>query len=312
MSENNALSPQELELIEILIDPVRFAKYHFDWEARWYQKEMLRSKAIRKVSRCGRRIGKTDVLCVHALWYAFTNENAVVLVATPYESQVKLIFKRIREFLAKSEEISSSVVQNTKHPEYIQFGNGSVISGFTAGTRSGAEGGSMRGQRADWIILDETDYLSDGDIYAISSIAIERPDIGIWASSTPTGKRGKFYEYCMDAQKGKLEVKPGKHVGEIWTEFYYPSTVLPSWSEEMAKEWRMNLDEDAWEHEVMANFGQETIGVFNKEFIDRAKRRYAYVESVNYKAVRVIGVDKQQDIPVHIKSGELLETPKAA
>ena len=27
MSENNALSPQELELIEILIDPVRFAKY---------------------------------------------------------------------------------------------------------------------------------------------------------------------------------------------------------------------------------------------------------------------------------------------
>jgi len=58
MSENNALSPQELELIEILIDPVRFAKYHFDWEARWYQKEMLRSKAIRKVSRCGRRIGK--------------------------------------------------------------------------------------------------------------------------------------------------------------------------------------------------------------------------------------------------------------
>jgi replicative DNA helicase len=41
----------------------------------------------------------------------------------------------------------------------------------------------------------------------------------------------------------------------------------------------------------MANFGQETIGVFNKEFIDRAKRRYAYVESVNYKAVRVIGVD---------------------
>jgi replicative DNA helicase len=204
MSENNALSPQELELIEILIDPVRFAKYHFDWEARWYQKEMLRSKAIRKVSRCGRRIGKTDVLCVHALWYAFTNENAVVLVATPYESQVKLIFKRIREFLAKSEEISSSVVQNTKHPEYIQFGNGSVISGFTAGTRSGAEGGSMRGQRADWIILDETDYLSDGDIYAISSIAIERPDFGIWASSRQVLALVLRAEACVDREQTGL------------------------------------------------------------------------------------------------------------
>lgn len=239
---------------------------------------------------------KTDTIAVHMLWYAFTHKNAVCLVAAPYESQVKLIFKRVRELMKNSVEISGSVVQNTKNPEYIELGNGSRIAGFTAGTRSGASGGSMRGQRADWIYLDETDYLTDDDIYTISTIALERPDIGIWASSTPTGKRGKFYQYCMNAQLNSEVVPPGVHKGSTWTAFYYPSTVLPEWNPDMEKEWREELSEEAWDHEVMANFGEETAGVFNKENLDRAKRDYEYAESVDYAAIRVMGVDWDKQI----------------
>jgi hypothetical protein len=285
------LTPQELELLQILSDPVMFAKHHFNWEARWYQKEMLNNQSLRKISRCGRRIGKTDTLCVHMLWYAFTHSKSVCLVAAPYENQVKLIFKRVREFMKESPEILQSVTQNTKHPEYIEFGNGSVIAGFTAGTKSGAAGGSIRGQRANWIYLDETDYLSDDDIYTITAIGLENKSIGIWASSTPSGKRGKFYEWCLDAQHGIQDVPPGTYTGKVWTASYFPSTVLPDWDEEQEKEWRISLTEDAWDHEVMANFGQEAIGVFNKEYLDRAKRDYAYIENPENKAIRVIGVD---------------------
>ncbi|HZK34256.1 MAG TPA: hypothetical protein VFD33_02965 [Bacillota bacterium] len=135
------------------------------------------------------------------------------------------------------------------------------------------------------------DYLSDGDIHAISSIAIERPDIGIWASSTPTGRRGKFYQYCLEGQGGVVEVPPGVYQGEIYTVFYYPSTVLPTWNKNVEREWRLNLSEEAWEHEVMANFGQETVGVFNKEFIDRSKKDYNYIVDASYAATRVMGVD---------------------
>lgn len=97
----------------------------------------------------------TDVICIHAVWYAYTNKNAALLIATPYENQVNLIFSRMREFLKDCPEISGSIVINRRNPNYIEFGNGSRIQGFTAGTKSGAEGGSIRGQKADWIYLDK-------------------------------------------------------------------------------------------------------------------------------------------------------------
>lgn len=297
--QSTRLTPQEIEFARILSDPVEFAKVHFGWEARWYQAEMLRDQSFRKVSRCGRRVGKSDVLCVHIVWYAFTHQKARLLIATPYETQVKLLFRRIREFIKLSPEIQQAVVRDRQNPEYIELGNGTTIQGFTAGTKSGSEGGSLRGQSADWIYLDETDYLSEGDITAITTIAAERPDIGIWASSTPTGKRGSFYNWCMDAQDGALEVEPGIYKGSQWTAFYFPSTCNPNWNEDMEREWRTSLTEEAYQHEIMANFGQETIGVFNKQFIDRAKRPYIYDEKPDYKALRVIGVDwdKYQTTP---------------
>lgn len=75
----------------------------------------------------------TDAICVDMIHKAFTRENARLLVATPYESQVKLIFRRVRELIKKSPEIQASIVRDTKSPEYLEFGNGTTIQGFTAG-----------------------------------------------------------------------------------------------------------------------------------------------------------------------------------
>lgn len=129
------LTQEELEQVKIFSDPVKFAKAHFGWEARWYQREILQGtlKHTRIVSRCGRRIGKTEAMCVHMLWYAFTHEHSSCLVAAPYENQIKLIFRTLRKFLINSPDIQSSVCADRKHPEFIQFNNGSIIQGFTAG-----------------------------------------------------------------------------------------------------------------------------------------------------------------------------------
>jgi hypothetical protein len=212
MSEDLELSYEEQELLEILSDPVKFAQHHFGWEAYPYQAEALRDMYYRKVLRWGRRTGKSDMLAVFVLWYAFTHGEdpddprvrpAVCLVATPYESQVKLIFKRIRELISKSPEIQQSIAVNRKNPEYIEFKNKATIAGFTAGTKSGAGAGNMRGQYADWIIVDEMDYMTDDDVTAIFAIASDKnrpdylPPIGLMISSTPNGRRGKFYEFCF-------------------------------------------------------------------------------------------------------------------
>ena len=259
------LTDKEIEILEVLEDPVKWIEATTGEKPRWYQVEMLHDPSIRKVFRLGRRTGKTWTMCAHMLWYAFTHNDAALVVATPYENQITVIFDQLRKFISRAPEVSACIIENTKNPQYIKFRNGSTIKGFTAGTRSGAAGGSLRGQRADVIYMDELDYMTDADFDTIYAIALEAPSrIQVWCASTPTGRRGTFYNICTNKAAG-------------WREFHFPSTVNPEWDINMETELRaMFSTQVAWDHEVLAEFGDETVGVFKKEFIDRAKMDYEY------------------------------------
>lgn len=153
---------------EILNDPVKWAQIFvtiFDnkqkvltpWCARWYQSEMMRDTSLKKVYRCGRRTGKTETMIVESLHRVHTKKYHRVLIVTPYESQVRLIFMRINEILDESPILKASVKRNTKNPYCIELDNGSAILGFTTGAGSGSGAASVRGQRGDTIIMDECD-----------------------------------------------------------------------------------------------------------------------------------------------------------
>ena len=241
------LTPGELRLLEILQDPAKWAESTLSLRngplrLRWYQKEILsvpmsgKPKSNRIVLRMGRRLGKTVTMATLSIWYAFTHKNAKILMAAPYDSQVGVFFKMVREMIESSPELADSVQRDTKNPQYIEFKNGSTLSGFTSGTKSGAKGDSMRGQAADWLILDEADRFHSDDYDSIAAIALEDPDrIGIIAASTPTGKRDRFYQWCNSPD---------------WIEFHYPSSVSPTWSEDAEREFRNILSEQGYIHEV--------------------------------------------------------------
>lgn len=156
-----AISPVERERIKRLKeDPVYWAQIFLvandaakhkwgPWKARDYQKEMLRDKSTRKVYRCGRRLGKSETMIVDALHKIYTNKMYRVLFVTPYETQVNLIFMRIRELIADSPLLKQEVVKMKNSPYTIELKNGSVILGFTSGASSGSGAASVRGQRAD-------------------------------------------------------------------------------------------------------------------------------------------------------------------
>lgn len=164
-----ALSAVEKEKIRILVnDPVAWAKVFLisnnaitkrygPWAARDYQAEMLRDKALRKVYRCGRRTGKSETMIVEGLHKAFVHKNFRILYVTPYETQVNLLFMRMRELIADSPLLKKEIVKMKNNPYTIEFANGSVIMGFTTGASSGTGAASVRGQRADWIFCDELD-----------------------------------------------------------------------------------------------------------------------------------------------------------
>ena len=196
---------------------------------------------------------KTETMVIDMLWRAFTRRNYRIVVATPYENQVRLIFMRINEILQTSPLISKEIVKNTKNPYIIQFANGSAIIGFTTGN----DAASVRGQKADWLYLDEVDYMDDVCFDAVTTIAAERADIGITMSSTPTGKRSHFYKACVDKKMG-------------FKEHYHPSTHNPNWGPQMEAEFRAQLTEQAYVHEILAEFGTQEAGVFPKNKLDEA------------------------------------------
>ena len=128
--------------------------------------------------------------------------------------------------------------------------------------------------------------MTDKDFEAIYAITLEAPSrIGTMIASTPTGRRGIFYKACNDMpfnledKLKPIETKIGfvynprnydRDISEGWKEFYFPTMVNPEWSPKMERELKGQFSEIAYEHEVLAEFGTETIGVFNKDFVDEA------------------------------------------
>ena len=126
------------------------------------------------------------------------------------------------------------------------------------------------------IYLDESDYLQDADFDSILAVAGERPGIKVFLSSTPTGARKRFWQCCTD---------PKMH----FKEFHYPSMCNPQWGPKMEEEFRAQLSEQGYIHEILAEFGTQETGVFDKDKLDAAMRvdMYAYAPLTYSQQMRV-------------------------
>jgi replicative DNA helicase len=229
---------------------------------RPYQAEMLRCSSKRKIFRIGRQAGKTETLCVMIAYNIFTHENFAVEVIAPYQNQVDLIFGRLSDMIYSNKTLANSVAHNVKAPSYqIELNNESYVIGFTAGTRSGQEGASARGQTANMLVFDESDYLSSKDIDSALAVIINHPDATVWMSSTPTGRREKFYDSCQSRK---------------YREFHYPSSINPNWNKELDDYYKEELTEDGYKHEILADFGEQEEGVYQLKYVEAAQANYSY------------------------------------
>jgi replicative DNA helicase len=255
------MGEDDLAFANFLFNPVLWTRTELSWNARWYQDVMLKCSAFRKVSRIGRRAGKTEAISVNMLHYAYTHENVTVLVIAPYKNQVGLIFDKLDQFLGKSDSLKASIKRNTKNPYRVEFHNGSKILGFTSGTRTGSKSTGIRGQDAHMILIDEADYLSTSDFEVILAIQASRPDVMIWASSTPTGKREMFWRFCTEPELG-------------YKEFHFPSSVSPTWNSQTERIERAQYSDAGYMHEFEAEFGDVAEGVFLRKHIDASLQDY--------------------------------------
>ncbi len=239
------------------------SRYH-----RPYQATMLRCTSKRKAFRIGRQAGKSETLCISILYNLFTKPNKSedqgfkVILITPYQTQIELVFTRLLELINTNRELENSIKRTVKAPQYaIELYNGSIIRGFTAGSKSGGNADSVRGQHGDMLVFDEADYLAEEDMNSAMAIIMNAPGATVWMSSTPTGKREGFWKHCQS---------------RLFREFHFPSTVNPLWNEEKEQTFRESLTSIGYTHEIMADFGEQEQGVFQNAYIQAAKAPYQY------------------------------------
>lgn len=164
------LSQEELTQLEIIQDVTKWAYVYFGWTAFDYQVPILKNiiNDSQAVFRLGRRLGKTEMMCILILWYAFTQYNKKrvtndtedvydILIVAPFEKQIDLIFKRLKELIEASPAYKNVLVRDVKHN--LKLANGTNILGITAGSKTGNGANNTRGQRADLIVFDEVDQL---------------------------------------------------------------------------------------------------------------------------------------------------------
>ena len=281
----------------------------------------------------------TDDMCVLILWFAYTqynkgpNNQYDIIIATPYETQIDLIFKRLHQLIEVSPLLGGLISRDVHHNICFNInGVTSNILGLTAGANNATGGAnSTRGQRADVIILDECDYIGSNQVTNILNIRNEAPErIRLICASTPSGKHEEYYRWCIGASKKYYPTQDDiknnrftgykideKAVGEGngWTEIYAPSNVNkellkinPDTLQTYLEDIRDELSEMRYVQEVMAEFGEEELGVYQKKYIyeaikegERLGYRYitkwskqdreAYLKRTQGQCIRILGVD---------------------
>ena len=278
------ISGEQQRQMHIAKDPVMWAKNFLQVNPRVYQILILRDPSLRKVLRAGRRLGKTFTLAITLLHYSYTHKDGRCLVIAPMKTQVELIYQEIGRIAGKNEVVMNSITRKVSSPQFMmEFSNGSTIRFFTSGMRSGGKSDVARGQEAHVIVLDEMDYMHTDDLDALYAMlqktAEDQPDKMMIGASTPTGRREKFWEWCRS---------------ERFKEFWYPSYCNPYFSKDQEDEFREQYTEMGYRHEIEADWGEDSEGVYPRKFVDKAFISPAWTYDAQLTSARsfhVIGVD---------------------
>lgn len=289
-------------LFELFKDPVKWAEAFLrdpkdeskPLNLRSYQKDVLNhTKTNRRLLlRWGRRSGKSVVMCTDCLWWADASpivnvlegkntdvKPVRILIATPYETQIKELWNIFIQLIGNSPLLQQRIEKiRTSDVHQIIFKNGSKIEGYTIGISSSNRGTSLRSLSADYIYLDEMDFIPTEIIEeVIMPIYTTHQECIFRVSSTPAGKRELYFVWATK----------GEELG-WWTSH------LPSWhpdntnwlSIENAKKRNIPVTDStefqvksitpqaAYDREYGAEFGEESQGVYKHTLINKALVTY--------------------------------------
>lgn len=308
------LTAEEIELAQALMDPVVWGETHLKnpdnpdefltfrphqkpairyqpesyWDERQQKTLWVKKK---KLYRWGRRVGKTITVLAEILWLANTTKNYKILLIAPFEDQIRDCWDTMKRMM----QDSIFPVRVVEKPFIMEFANGSWIKGMIGGAKQKQEnnrGSAGRGKGCDCVAVVEMDHGIDHTLRTvIMPIFLGKAHCRWIGDSTPSGQRGLFYQWCNTPEdKGGAK------------EFYHPSSASPEWNENSEREARISCEsESKYQHEYLAEWGEETEGVFKANNLDVCIEEYEYnIQDVKTNAVYSMGVDWNQSFGVKI------------
>jgi hypothetical protein len=166
------------------LDSVLWARDELDLSFDPWQEDVLRADGdqLLCVTRQG---GKSRTVAVKALHHLLFVPDAMVVVASPTETQSLELFRRLTGFLDRLKSAPATTVRNQTE---IEFATGARICAVPGSERT------IRSKSAVTLaILDEASRIDEGLIGAISPM-LATTSGQLVALSSPFGRRGWFYE----------------------------------------------------------------------------------------------------------------------
>lgn len=229
------------ETTNVFSDPIAFSKHLLKFNPYPYQERILTACVTKKkvAAICARQSGKSTIVAIFCLFWAFTIPNQQVILVSPTQKQTSWLFDKIRGHIMDSAYLQSQIVENYKTK--ITWKNGSQIHALTVG----AKGKSLRGGTANVLVMEESAFIKDSIVNSVimpmlsSTIKTGGTIIQI---STPIG-RNHFWRATQP--KSNYEVI---HVT------YQDCIDVGQYDKEFIEEQKQALNPDEFAREYMAVF----------------------------------------------------------
>ncbi len=256
---------------------LRLAKYLWRWRPHETQRQWLLNDAPVKVAACGRRWGKTEAAAIDAASYAVLFPGSEQIIVAPTYDQAGLIARGVERLLLDHPMLAKRTsVRKTPYPT-ITLGRSRIMA-----RTADDDGKSLRGHRADRIIVDEAAFVRDSVITEVIQPMLADRDGQLVLISTPYG-RNLFWRLWTAGQAGE---------GRI-ASFRFPSSDNPHISRSYIESQRKETPPKSFQAEYLAEFVESMAAVFPWDELNACRSLPAQKPDQSYPWHRriVAGVD---------------------
>jgi hypothetical protein len=167
------------------VDPALWARQALGLAPDAWQEEVVRARGEQRLILASRQSGKSWITAVRALHEAVYYAPAMILLASPSESQSVELFRRLIGFWRQLPDAPRATKENETE---LELDNGSRVIAVPGSERTVRSKGGVT-----LLVIDEAARIDDGLIAAVTPM-LATTDGDLVALTTPAGKRGWFYE----------------------------------------------------------------------------------------------------------------------